>query len=411
MKRTAALRLTGEICFYYSILAMFPVFRQWALPMAGFTLACLLVGLAAVGLKSAPLRLLLSLIPGVCFLPAPLHWMLVFPCAAWLYFILCLGFGHFGDTQDEFRTAFRWMLIVCVFVLAVQAVSAILFNSAAVSYASVAYLAAFLVLSVVAMRGMRMGVSMDRRWHAANLLTVLCTLLVAVGVSMLLYLLYSHSKPILLILITPIRLLLEWLFGLFRFKSEEPAPSVTRPPVVWTDKIAKGNALLEEPEQHLTQDLEKAASERGADQVMSIGAFLIICLVILIAAWLIIRLARRGKAFAEADLDYELAEGGAPVRAKRRARAETVHGPAQHVRKLYREYLDYLEKNGLQRTLSDTSGEILAESARLSGASAEEEKTLRRIYLKARYSGEAVTEADVEAARTCLEAVRGRGKT
>ena len=48
MKRTAALRVTGEICFYFSILTLFPVFRRWTLPMAGFALSCLVVALVAV---------------------------------------------------------------------------------------------------------------------------------------------------------------------------------------------------------------------------------------------------------------------------------------------------------------------------------------------------------------------------
>ena len=411
MKCAAALRLTAEICFYYAVLTMFPVFRQWDLPMAGFTLAALLVGLVAVGLKSAALRVLLSLIPGACFLLGPLHWMLVFPCLAWLYCVLFLGFGRFGDARDEYRTAFRWMLIVSVFVLAAQAISAMLFDSAAVSYVSLAYLAAFLLLSVLAMRAMQMGVSMDRRWQAYNLLTVVCTLLAAVGVSLLLYLLFSHSKPLLLVLVYPIRRFFEWLFGLFRFKEEMPAPSVTQPPKVWTDRIAKGNALLEEPEQHFTHETEVARQELVADKVMSVGAFLIICFLILIAVWLIVKLARRGKAFAQAEVDYEQTEDGVPVRARRRAKEEAVRGPAQNVRKLYREYLDHLQENGLQRTASDTSGEILTESARLTGASAAEEETLRRVYLKARYSGETVTEADVAEARACLEAIRGRAKS
>ena len=44
MKRTAALRVAGEICLYFSVLTLFPAFRGFQLAMAAFALACL-VGL------------------------------------------------------------------------------------------------------------------------------------------------------------------------------------------------------------------------------------------------------------------------------------------------------------------------------------------------------------------------------
>ena len=96
--------------------------------------------------------------------------------------------------------------------------------------------------------------------------------------------------------------------------------------------------------------------------------------------------------------------------ARRKARQETVHGPAQTVRKIYREYLAYLEENGLHRTASDTSAEILAESERISAVSASAEETLRSVYLKARYSAANISEEDVAAAQASLNEIRSREK-
>ena len=90
--------------------------------------------------------------------------------------------------------AFRWMLILSAFVLAGQAVNSMLFSGKSLSYASLAFLVAFILLSVIAMRSMQMGAEMDVRWHTANSLTVAVVLLVSVGVSLGLYYLYLHMK-------------------------------------------------------------------------------------------------------------------------------------------------------------------------------------------------------------------------
>ena len=58
--------------------------------------------------------LILSLLPGACFLLAEFGWMLIFPGLAWLYFILYFSLGRFGTALYEYRQAFRWMLIIGV---------------------------------------------------------------------------------------------------------------------------------------------------------------------------------------------------------------------------------------------------------------------------------------------------------
>ena len=155
---------------------------------------------------------------------------------------------------------------------------------------------------------------------------------------------------------------------------------------------------------------ETSALERLADKAVNVGAFLILAFLAFIVLWIIVKLIRRGKEFAEEGVAYEKTEAFTPERERRKAQRETVHGRAQTVRKLYREYLGYLKENGLRRSRSDTSAEILAESERISAAKSEEEETLRRVYLKARYSAATVTEEDVEVARKSLDAIRSGKK-
>lgn len=408
MKRTAALRVTGEICFYFSILTLFPLFQRWQFPMAGFALACLVAALFAVCLRSMPLRLLLSLLPGACFLFAELHWMLIFPGLAWLYFILYLSMGRFGVALHDYRQAFRWMMILAAFVLVIQAINAALFDGASLSNASLAYLAAFVLLCVVAMRSMQMNAPADRRWHAANALTVAAALLLAVGVSYGLYLLASHSMPVLVFLFSPLRRFFEWLFGLIRFREAAAPVPTPRPPEQTRIPIAESPMPLFDEQSIAEEEVEQAVSSPLADQVFRLGEILIIAVLLLVAIWLVVKLARRGTAYAEGDSETAETVAFKPLHRNRKARTETVHGRPQTVRKLYREYLDFLRQNGLRRSPADTSGEILSESERISVGSAAEEETLRRVYLKARYSSAPVTDEDVAAARASLDAIRSR---
>ena len=410
MKRTAALRITGDICFYYTILSLFDKLTPWRLAMACFVLACLLVGLLATGVRSAPLRVLLSLLPGACFLLGDLRPLMVFPALPWLYFVLYMGIGRFGMTLSDYRTAFRWMLLGGAVIIAVCTVSAMLYGSKTVPVNSMAYLVLYLLLGVFAMRRMQMGSSMEMRWQAVNLLTVLAALILAVGVSLVAYQLYAHSMPVLLFITAPLRVLLRWLFGLFRTGGGQIAPSPTPTPENPIFLFPGGLTPVQSASEIVNEEPERVFFDRLPDQMLSLAGFLIMAFLVFIAAWLIIKLVRRGVVPAEEAYDYEATEAYTPKRGRRKAKTPAVHGRAQTVRMLYREYLDYLKDNGLTRSPSDTSEEILAESARISDSSAREEETLRSVYLKARYSAAAVTDEDVAAARASLAAIRGRDK-
>ena len=215
MKRIAALRITGDICFFYAIISLLSIFDPWQRPMAIFAPLCLAAALAATGIRQAPLRFLLSLVPGACFLLAKPALSMVVPLLPWLYFILSLTLGRFHMEISDYRKAFRWMLGTCVILVVAYTVSSMLFGSKTVPVSSVAYLAAYLLLGVCALRWMQMGTTMDARWQGVNLLTIVTVLVAAVGVAVLVYQLFIHSRPVILFLIAPFRLLLKWLFGLF----------------------------------------------------------------------------------------------------------------------------------------------------------------------------------------------------
>lgn len=411
MKRVAALRITGDICFFYAIVSLLPMFEPFKRSMALFVPLCLLVALVAVGVGSAPLRFLLSLVPGACFLLSEFSLPLIVPVLPWVYFILYVTLGRFGMEISDYRRAFRWMLLIGALLVTAYAVSAALYGSGAVPLASIAYLAAYLLLGVCALRWMQMGTGMDARWQGTNLLVILTVLVAAAVVGVVAYELFIHSQPILLFLIAPVQALLKWLYGLFNH-GENVQHAVQNPVPDKADMtLPKAVPVFEEGLTHKYEEAGYVVSHRLADRLVSIGAFLILAFLVFIIVWLIVKLVRRGVEYAEGPRDYEATEEGGPVRRRRKNRTPQVYGRAQTVRMLYRQYLEYLKENGLKRTVSDTSEEIMAESARISAGSAPEEETLRSVYLKARYSAAKVTDEDVAAARRSLDAIRsGKGK-
>lgn len=410
MKRIAALRITGDICFFYAIISLLSIFDPWQRPMAIFAPLCLAAALAATGIRQAPLRFLLSLVPGACFLLAKPALSMVVPLLPWLYFILSLTLGRFHMEISDYRKAFRWMLGTCVILVVAYTVSSMLFGSKTVPVSSVAYLAAYLLLGVCALRWMQMGTTMDARWQGVNLLTIVTVLVAAVGVAVLVYQLFIHSRPVILFLIAPFRLLLKWLFGLFGRREFAEHHVQDLNPERSDSILPTGSAVFEDSTTAEDGDVELFNVPHLPDQLLNIGAFIIVAFLLAMIVWVIVKLVRRGAVLAEGPNDYEATEEYTPGRRHRKSWAPAVHGRAQTVRMLYRQYLEYLKDNGLQRSASDTSEEILARSAGIAGTAPEAEETLRRVYLKARYSAAKVTDEDVAAARSSLDAIRGKDR-
>ena len=381
MKRIAALRITGDVCFFYAIISLLAIFDPWKRSMALFAPLCLLAALAATGIRQAPLRFLLSLVPGVCFLFSEPALPMIVPLLPWLYFILSLTLGRFGMELSDYRKAFRWMLGTCVILVIAYSVSSMLFGSKTVPVSSMAYLAAYLLLGVCALRWMQMGTTMDARWQGVNLLTVVTVLVAAVGAAVLVYELFIHSRPVILFLVAPFRFFLKWLFGLFgsREFAEHHVQNLT--PERSDSILPTGSAVFEDSTTANDGDVEIFNVPRLPDQLLSVGAFIILAFLIAVIVWIIVKLVRRGAALAEEVGGYETTEDFTPVRRGRRARQAPALGRAQTVRMLYRQYLEYLKDNGLQRSASDTSEEILSRSAGIAGTAPEAEETLRSVYL------------------------------
>ncbi len=411
MKRTAVTRIAGDICFYFAILSSFAVFRTWQVPMAGFVLACVVAGLVAAKWSALPVRIIAALLPGVCFLFMDVRPLLFFPALAWLYFGLVIGTGRFAADLYEYRNTYRLMAVICLFFVLANAANSALFKGSVLSMDSLVYLMAFLVLGVVSMRSMRMDADMDVRWRAANALTIIAAILLAAVISLALYVLLSRGRTAISYLFAPLGRLILWLLSFLPKGEADVLPTATPQPTPQVNPFSSfsnpnsGAARIEvEPNEHTLPGL--------VDQAAEISAYIAMVLLAAGLVYLVVKLVRRGEKVQKASgPEYEGTEDFTPESRRKARREKPVRGNAERVRKLYREYLDFLGENGLRRDPSQTSEDVLAESERISGREDEDETALRQIYLKARYSAETVTDEDVTAAKKHLEQIRRKGKT
>ena len=405
MKRTAAARITADLCFYFSILCLIEKLAPAYRAMGVFTAAAFFAATLAVRTEILPLRLLLGLLPGAAFLLAPMTQLLFLPGLAWLYFFLIVALGGFHEGLYEYRSRYRIMLILGLFFVAANLANIAIYRGRMLSPAGLIFLFLFMTLGVIALRQMQMGVVMDRKWRLSNAVTVFVVPLLAIGLSLLLYELLKLSIPLWKAILTPIANAIVWLV-LFVHPEDPsptatPAPSATPPsrPNMVEQGFTNGN--LEERGMEGTGILPRIFTE----DVLTPLAYILSALLLFAALWLIWKLLRRAVGRQKnADLYYEDTDLlGAPRRLLRRRNAGE-RSNARRVRRLYREYLGLQRRRGSEIRRDSTSQDVLAQTA-----GEEADATLRRIYIAARYGGE-IRDEDVQTAERCLEEIRKQGE-
>ena len=407
MKKTAAFRFTADLCFYFSILSIFPAMRAWMLPMALFAAAFLVVSLIAVHVPWAALRLLLALLPGLCFIGAEIKPLLVFPALGWLYMIIVLTSGRFHIWLDEYRRIYRVMLVIVLCSLAANAAHSAIYRGDVISYPSLIYAFCFLCLGVIAMRGIQMNANMSFRWRLANAAAVVGVPLLAFGGSVLIYMLLRFTAPGLNYVLKPVGRFVDWLILAVTPEKQldpttTPIPMPSTPPSISLQIPGhEGRAVLEE-------NIEPNwAGTQLVDRATMIGGYVVLAILLLLAIYLVVRYARRSsrKALQEDYLYEETEEELPPEKKKRGGSRRIIPTPADQVRAIYRKYLELMRENGVRVQKDSTSEEILdeAEQIRLTPAA----QRLRELYLKARYAeGSQVTREDVQEASRCLKEIR-----
>ena len=410
MKQTSVLRVTADICFYYAVLSAIGAFQAWRLPMALFAAACLLLGLIIVRFASPVPRLLLAILPGLCFLTGPFSLLMFIPLLAWFYYFIVMARGHFAMPLDEYRRIYTFMLVISLFFIAANIANSTIYLYRLISVDGLIYIAVFLILGILAMRRMQMGAEMNLNWRVRNFLSVIGMPVLAVGAALLVFLLLRFSHQALAAILIPIGRFFIMLFRMLFPVAEQPAEETTALEEVISAKARSQMAELEfgmndEVENMHTPDSNFMLIERAA----AIGGWILLGLLLLLVLVLVWRYAKRNRVETEDELLYDETEAIPEENRRRgsgRRRLPLLATNARQLRRIYKTYLEYRQGKGMSVHPSDTSAEILERDREMSES--DDAVHLRELYLAARYGNpSAVTRDQVQEAQACLERIMG----
>lgn len=403
MRQTSVIRITGNICFYFSVLSIFKAFHAWRLPMALFAAACLLLGFVIVRCANPALRGVLALLPALTFLIAQPGWLLLIPAAAWIYYIAVMVIGNYAMPLDEYRKAFTVMLIVCLFFIAANIANSTIYSGKMISVDSLVYAFVFLFLGVIAMRRMQMGREMNWAWKWRNALSVAGFPLLAVGASVVLFVVLRFTHWGLTKILRPLGIILNWLLHKLFPTGNAPIESMNLQQVLARSAIEFNNKWEAEGEDESFiagkgENFDKMTIERLA----SIGGYVILGLLLVLVLFLVLRRVWRMKPLSREEPEFEETEKVEPGKRRRRRRGMPVLGNARQLRRIYKTYLEYRHEHGMTVTATDTSAQILERET----VEKEDAARLRELYIAARYGDpSAVTRLQVQEAQACLERI------
>ncbi len=403
MKQTSVFRVTGDICFYFAVLNVFSVFRAWRLPMALFTALCFALGFVIVRCRQGAARFALSVLPALSFLLSPLQPLLLFPAIAWVYYMLVMVRGNYVMPLYEYRKSFSVLLAICLFFLAANIANATIYWGQVISAESLAYAFAFLLLGVTAMRRMQMGVEMPLNWRLRNAASVVGLPVLAVGVSLLLFLLLRFSQGALRAILEPVGRFFLWLFHKLFPDGHSPVeemslrefmkPETNALPLDLEYDAGNGAAAISE---------ETGFTRMRLEHFAGIGAWVVLGILLALALYFVFHYVRRNQPENEDELEVDETEPAAAQKRKRGKKAAPLAGNARQLRRVYKTYLEFRRAKGLRVGPADTSEEILHRETEMGIAG--DAQRLRELYIAARYGDPAaVTRSQVLEAQACLE--------
>ena len=148
-----------------------------------------------------------------------------------------------------------------------------------------------------------------------------------------------------------------------------------------------------------------ATSTLLIEKAASIGAYVVLGILMLLAVYLVLKHVRRNQPLKEgAELYYDETEEDLPEKKRRRGKNQPVLGNARQLRRIYQTYLEFVNQRGLSIRKTDTSAEILERAKKIQDSPQAER--LRELYIAARYGDpKAITRQQVEEAQACLEEI------
>ena len=385
MKNLSSFRITSLVCFFFALISMIPFFRPWSWYMAATVVMILLGTFAAVRLRHAALRLLVSLVPLAVPIAAILMKELFVGLVCAVPVVLSAVIVMLKrETREVLQLRREFIILFGVgFVLLFFALNPLFY-----SLSSIIYVGLSLLFGILALRAGRAGSYRSARWQAGNagffLLPVTAAGIVGVGLG------FGFDR------------LMGWLSQFFvDFRNSRsdttPMPLEAQKHIPFDPTPDPFSTALsttvptEPPEQHAAINLQQLD-----------WRWVLIAILVLIALAILIRVLLQNRKKASQDQqEFDSETQAIDVRKVRSRRKRLKNDPNRDkVRAVYRRYLSYLRTRGVRIRYSETSQEI-SDSAK---EVADDDSVLREIYRRSRYgNGESVTDEDVQLATEIYE--------
>ncbi len=384
MRETIAVRLTADICFVFTAALMLVLKAgQDLLPFGLAAALCLLANSFGARFTNPVPRILLSLLPGVSlFFVSGTAAFLVLGLSV-LYTVVLMAAGRFSLPVWTYRRVYAVLAVPTVAMMVIAA------TLKTIRPGVLLFGGLFLILGLIALTEMRMGDAANGRWRLTNALMIVLPGLAAGTAAFLLYKLAESMPKIIEAVLTPIAALFYAIAALFakvgEGMSEISEATETIPPSM-TEEILETTVAVQETKAPYVPPPILRFEGDWRKLLLILGALFLV--------WLVYHIVKVHRRTAREEKD-PIATGEVFKSEKTRTVRRRERGNAERVRRIYRNYLNGLTKQGLSIRRDQTSEEIL-ESVRKAQKA---DEALRSAYVRARYGDrDAVTDRDVREA-------------
>ena len=404
MKSPSSLRVICIMCFVFVILCTIPLFYRVGGFFAAFTAICTIICLLTAKLKSWVVRLLIALVPLALLIMVKLLGVLdislllfITTAAVLVFFAVFMAIGRFETEYWKFRRTFIGLTGVSVFTsaiyffiyLAVEDKTNAIMNLPGV----MGFTLALALVGMFVLTEMRLGTP-DAKWPARNAGRILGIFIAVAAVLVFVFLILSF---------------------IFSFITPTLGPRAER---ISTERIRFHETRIGYAPQYLPTGQQVADDETiTEDQPLQIPDKIVddsfhweyIGIGVIVAgaaAFFILRFLKKKKL-----------KDGNPVVQKTPEEQEQLDNITR-IRALYRQYISFLRRSGVQIGKGSTTEDILGFSKEKAADAEEEpnpeelekgseaEEKLRDIYIRARYGDPAsITSDDVLQATKLLEEI------
>lgn len=404
MKAPSSLRVICIMCFIFAILCTIPLFYRVGGFFAALTAICTIICLLTSKLKSRTGRLLTALIPLVLLIVAKLLStpdmsliLFLVSAAVLIFFAVFMAVGRFETEYWKFRKTYIGLTATSVFIsiiyffvyLAVEENTKATMNVPGV----MGFTLALALTGMFVLTEMRSG-NPDAKWRAKNAGRIIAIFSAVAAALVFLFLILSFIFSFITPTLGP---------HAEKLKTERIRFHETR--IGYAPQYVPGGKQVSDDEtvteDQPLQDPEKMVDDSFHWEYIGIGV-----LVIGAAAFFVRRYLKKKKA-----------EDKNPVEQKSPEEIEQLDN-IMSIRSLYRQYISFLRRSGVQIGKGSTSEDILGFSKENAAEAEDEpnpeelekgteaEEKLREIYIRARYGNPAsITSDDVAQATRLLDEI------